>query len=350
MKKYLNKWKKSVLFYSVLYVIIFTLTKIVLNLFKLEYMQWIKYVSIIIIPIGIVIGTIQLLRKKKSVLVIILIVEVIFIFVFGGYLLLFLLSNVEEITYKEGKKMVKETHSFLLSNWINYYEYENIFVREANVRIHEAYDDSIKEYLYTTYYDEDRNVIYTDSTDSNKQSMMKDLTNSENYILQNNSSNEKSNSQHVKILYEKKIDDKTSIRVVNKGYILAQRLVIGVEKTTDGGTTWRDQMKLADDYIQIHSGAKFVFIDENTGFINDPGLVGTNGDNRGLLVTINGGKTFEESKIIPFDNLKEGAFYIEDIPYKENDILKIRIYTLVNAEKKYYNFCSDDNGISWRQM
>ena len=33
-----------------------------------------------------------------------------------------------------------------------------------------------------------------------------------------------------------------------------------------------------------------MFIDENIGFINDLGLAGTNGENRELLVTVDGGK------------------------------------------------------------
>ncbi len=68
----------------------------------------------------------------------------------------------ESIVVKNNDTMVEESHSFLLSNWKNYYDYENIFVRKNVIRIYEAYDDSLGEYLYTNYYDANGIFIKTE--------------------------------------------------------------------------------------------------------------------------------------------------------------------------------------------
>lgn len=149
------------------------------------------------------------------------------------------------------------------------------------------------------------------------------------------------------ILYEKDIDGNKKIRVAFVESILAQRSIIRIEKTEDGGKNW---LPVNDDYIQIHNGADFVFIDENIGFINDYGLAGTDGENRGLMLTNNGGKTFEEAKIIHPDNIEEINLFIKGVPYEENGMLKLQIYTIKHnkdPEKTYYEFISKDKGKNW---
>ena len=73
------------------------------------------------------------------------------------------------------------------------------------------------------------------------------------------------------ILYEKKFDENKAIRVVCRDYILVQRSLVVFEKTYDGGVTWVEQSENEDKFVQIHNGAKFVFINEDVGFINDYG-------------------------------------------------------------------------------
>lgn len=55
--------------------------------------------------------------------------------------------------------MVKETHSFLTFNWINYYDYKNIFIRRKQVRIHESHNNYIGDYMGTIYYDGKGNIV-----------------------------------------------------------------------------------------------------------------------------------------------------------------------------------------------
>ena len=147
------------------------------------------------------------------------------------------------------------------------------------------------------------------------------------------------------ILYEKIIDEKITITITNKGAILAQRLIIGVNKTTDGGKKWIEKNEL-----QIHNGAEFLFLDENIGFINDSGLAETDGENRRLLVTVDGGKNFENANIIHPYNVTENNLFVSGVPYIENNILKVKVYTInykKNSVKTYYEFISKDNGKNW---
>ena len=155
----MKKILKSILFWDVIFILIMFLISFILGLYNYQFLSWIKYLIIIICFIGIIIGTIQVLRKKTKLCFIICILEFFIIIILSFLLVLYYSCNVEEIVIKDDIKMIKETHSVLLSNWINYYDYENIFVRGKQVKIYEAHDDYIGEYLYTIYYDEDGNVI-----------------------------------------------------------------------------------------------------------------------------------------------------------------------------------------------
>lgn len=91
-------------------------------------------------------------------------------------------------------------------------------------------------------------------------------------------------------------------------------------------------------------------IDENIGFINDLGLDGTDGENKGFLVTTNGGKTFNDANIINPYNIEEKNLLVKGVPYIEDGKLKVVIYTLnhsKSSEKTYYEFVSNDNGVTW---
>ena len=77
-------------------------------------------------------------------------------------------------------------------------------------------------------------------------------------------------------------------------------------------------------------------------------LHGTDGENRQLLVTTNGGKTFEDANIVHLDSIKESNLFVEEVPYIEDGILKLKLYTTNKyLEKTYYEFYSKDNGLTW---
>lgn len=360
MKKFLSKYlKKSILFYTFIFSILFVVSNLLTSFLGYSFLKLTYTIVLTVSTIGIIIGTVQVanwLKNKKvffCVLLIIITMELIISAVF-----IFLYNTIypkEEKVTVDNKQMVKISHYELISNDIEYYDYINSFIRGKKIKIFEDYSDGVgSNYLHNIYYYDDnenlvkqydndkKKTIYVYKEDKEKAESKKNLKNIEK------STNEVKNSEEViepEILYKKDFDEKTSIRVINKGYILAQRSIIGFEKTYDGGKTWTEQIENEDKFIQIHNGADFVFLTEYVGFINDHGLAGTDGENRGLLVTTDGGKNFN-NVIIKSEELKN-ELYIDELPYKENNILKLRAYTIENSEKKYHEFYSKDNGIMW---
>ncbi len=161
---------------------------------------------------------------------------------------------------------------------------------------------------------------------------------------------EDSNVKENDILYEKKFDENNIIRIIYKGAILGQKSIIEIKKSNDNGKTWINQLETSDGYMQVHNNSKFVFIDNNIGFINDSGLAGTNNEYSALLVTVDGGKNFVESNIINPEFIQEENLIIKDVPYMEDNLLKLKLYTInynKNPRETYYQFYSQDNGLSW---
>lgn len=136
----------------------------------MQFLNWVKSCLIIIFVLLFLLGTIQIYRKYKIECFILCFLEVCVFTVLISLFVLKYYGGVEEVVLIDNKKMIKETHSFLLSNWINYYDYQNIFVRSKQVRIHEEHDDYIGDYIYTIYYDEDGNVIRESKKDNNYES------------------------------------------------------------------------------------------------------------------------------------------------------------------------------------
>ena len=124
------------------------------------------YFSLIAIISGIIIGTIQSINrddetKLSKFFLITLCVSIEVFFACIVLLTKVTFTNIEVLTIVNGKIMFENKHSFLLSNWIDYYDYVNPIIRSKQPRIHKAYDDALSEenYLYTVYYDRDGNVI-----------------------------------------------------------------------------------------------------------------------------------------------------------------------------------------------
>lgn len=347
-KKFLARAKTSILFYVILFIVIFVLLHFLLMLFNIQFRQWVYYVVVAIAVIGILIGLFKLESIENKIVKRIVTISTVLCFIAIPYILLYciFLYIPEHILEKDNNKYVAKVRSFKRVD-VYYYDYINFFLVGNKVRIHENYgsggydpfDGKHDNYEPLTYYyyDEDGKVIKTNSSNYYKTS------NSNN----TNQSNKTEISQDSDILYEKVINNNTIIRVINKESILAQRSIISIEKTTDGGQTWEKRLP---EGMQIHNGAKFIFLDENIGFINDPGLVGTEGENSGLLVTTDGGKTFINANIIHPKNIEEKNLFVSELPYLENETLKVKIYTINHAKnpaKTFYEFSSKDNGLTW---
>lgn len=161
---------KSILFWDIIFLLLMISISKLLAIYNMQFLNWVKSCLIIIFVLLFLLGTIQIYRKYKIECFILCFLEVCVFTVLISLFVLKYYGGVEEVVLIDNKKMIKETHSFLLSNWINYYDYQNIFVRSKQVRIHEEHDDYIGDYIYTIYYDEDGNVIRESKKDNNYES------------------------------------------------------------------------------------------------------------------------------------------------------------------------------------
>lgn len=154
--------KEHILLDTAVLACIYWLSRAVLRLLGLEWMNWVKWAAALLLFAGVLAGTVQLLRRstgrtKKIAFGVLTGAEAVVMLC--ALFVTLLVSDRQEIVKLDGEKMVRETHSVLLSNWIKYYDYQNPFVRKIQERIYVACDDSPHERLYTIYYDEDGNFV-----------------------------------------------------------------------------------------------------------------------------------------------------------------------------------------------
>lgn len=149
-------------------------------------------------------------------------------------------------------------------------------------------------------------------------------------------------------LYSAKFEN-TKLRFERYDYAVGQNQVVGVEKSTNRGRSYE---KLTKEPITVSMEPKFVFINKKLGFaIAKPNLT-KNNNYIGVKVTHDGGKTFVDVKI-NYDNPDIEILTVEDVPYLENDILKLpcSIYQVKEDksgyEDKKLTFVSIDNGLTW---
>lgn len=181
MKKFLNKLRKNILMYTIIYICTFIIINLILNIFNMNYREWIYLVSLILIGMGLVIGVIQLLCKikKKIVKIIAIILFIIVLIPCGLYTYIFCIFayQPEHVVMRDGKKMVAYVNGFM-DIYVEYYDYKNFFAVGNKLKIKEYYGDGgfdpIKNkygYNYpvisTDYYDENGNIIKTENNTNN---------------------------------------------------------------------------------------------------------------------------------------------------------------------------------------
>lgn len=379
MKNIFNKLKFNILFYTLALVFITVCSHFILSLFKLTFRHWFYFVICLLFVIGIFSGLIQMiiLNKKHSHKPSTLwwILLIIFSIVIIPYICLAFLLNhcTEHIVIRDGTKYVAYTDSIFQVE-VNYYDYINFLVIGNQVKIFEKYSYDIGGYdpldnnnehyqespLYYYKYDNSGNVIATDDDyywtqkNTNNDVSSSDTETSQNTDYNSNNTLDNLNSSYEnlssdKILYEKSFSDNVYIRIVFEGSVLAQRSIISIAKTTDAGKSWQTQLETTDHVLQIHNGAKFEFLNESIGFIYDSGIAGTNYENNSLLVTLNGGKSFEKSTFIKPDNLSNINLTISKLPFYSNNTLYLEmISTDSYGQDLYYTFFSEDSGLTWK--
>ena len=68
------------------------------------------------------------------------------------------------------------------------------------------------------------------------------------------------------------------------------------------------------------------------GLINNKSLILLGSENDGLLVTVNGGEDFEPANFVFPTDMKDTAFYVDDLPYLENGKLHIKLFAPAQME------------------
>lgn len=348
VKDLLSKISKSLLTYSVLLIIILVALHFILKASGLELREW---VYIVVISISAILFVVFLIKKfiqtdKKTKLdillgiVVLLILCAIFwkILLIGFFFLIIVISpKSEHIVEIEYEKYVAVVEIGFLNTTVYFHEYINPFVMNSEVEFSEHYKGS---------YD----PIEREKEEAT-QNLLEENTIKNEEEKDSNELIEEKTIEEGNILYEKEIRTGTTIKVVNKGSALGGRMIVSVKKTDDNGKTWRNQLKNIDGYIMVNNGAEFVFINEEVGFINNLSLFVLGEDNDSLLVTVDGGESYKNANFIfPLD-IEDTIFYVDGVPYIENDRLKVKMYSpaYTSSDKvNYYTFASVDNGLNWQ--
>ena len=126
-------------------------------------------------------------------------------------------------------------------------------------------------------------------------------------------------------------------------------MLVHVLRSKDNG---KNYYVVSDDVIQVSNEAKFGFINENLGFAVNTGEIYLDNRKTGLYITNDSGKTFTSSNF-KYTNENVDYISIEELPYYENNILKIKcsVYQINSNKDGYENksliFISNDNGLNW---
>ena len=333
--------ENKILWISIIYLILFIIGWIILSICNYTYLFYFKLISTLLIIAGIVIGTIIAIKKsnyekqiKIQLYTAYFLLEGILSIVLLAIVLFPLLYQRERITMIDNTWYVEIKRSTLVDASLNYYDLKYLIFRKKQPKFVQNYNNYFtpENYIGTTYYDEEGNVIRS-TTGNNNQTEELETDIEENA--------QKEYTFPREVLYTKTFDNNVVIKITSIDAILARRLAVIVEKSTDGGKTFTNV--LTQDSLIVGDEAEYIFLNENIGFIKEL----KENENRGLRVTRDGGKTFEE---VIFKVKKEELpyLYIDKMPYFEDNTLKLdasMYYTKIPEIKKLK---SNDNGLTWQ--
>lgn len=181
IKNIFDRLKQNILFYTFLFFGIFILGNIILNIFNMNYREWVYILSLILISIGLILGIIQVLCKikNKTMKIIGIIIFVLALIPCAFYTFIFCIFSYqpEHVVIKDGKKMVAYVNGFM-DTYVEYYDYKNFLVVGNKLKIKEYYGDGgfnpiENKYGYdypvirTEYYDENGTIIHTENNTVN---------------------------------------------------------------------------------------------------------------------------------------------------------------------------------------
>ena len=336
---------KSPPFYGVIYVILYFICYIILDYYNYTYFGIIKYISMIIVLLTIVLGIVSIYKTKKkekvklfTSYIFIEVVTVILLFLVLGY---FLDSTDSEVNLYN-KKMVEVKSRLFASDTVLYYDYINPFVRGNTLRKKMYYDKKIskEDYLKTEFFLDNGNVLKTYSQNIEDEIEVMDVKNGsygsttvESFLSS--------------VLYESRFNKTDIIRVRVIDTALAGKDVIIVEKSTDNGISFKNILENEDKYLIVNRGCNVTFVNEKIGFIFDLGLLGKDDRYKKFLVTTDGGKTFKDVSITINGYGSLDYYYINNMPHLKEDKLVLDVSVPDGNDLKDIELISNDDGLTF---
>ena len=370
MRKKFNKIKRNILICDLIFVGINILINFILYLMNVRFRLWVIILIILISVIGFIVGIFQQIylysdNKKRTIILSLLgtmpiIILILISLPIVGFIAIFSYKP-EHTTVLDNKKYVAVVSSFLNVD-VDYYDYYGFLLMGTKVKVHGyfgkgGYDPftnpNVSDGVEYIYYDDNGKVKSkrTETFIKDKDGKVIDKNNYNIDIDKNNNFDDSDNyvlPENEEILYERKFN-KTILRFGKVDNVLGQNMLVHVLRSKDNGKNF---YVVSDDVIQVSNEAKFVFLNENLGFAISTGKIYLDNSKVGLYTTNDSGKTFISAK---FNYTNNNAEYIsiEEVPYYDNNILKIKcsVYQ-VNSNKDGYEdkelvFISNDNGLNW---
>lgn len=149
-------------------------------------------------------------------------------------------------------------------------------------------------------------------------------------------------------LYYKEFENEV-LRFERYDYSLGQNQLVRVQRTTNKGKSFEN---VTVDNITVSMEPKFVFFNNKLGFVIAKDNLTKSNNYVGVKVTQDGGKTFVNGRF-NYDNPNIEIITVEDIPYYENNQLKLKcsIYQVKEDNSGYEDveliFVSSDEGLTW---
>ena len=336
---------KSPPFYGVIYVILYFICYIILDYYNYTYFGIIKYISMIIVLLTIVLGIVSIYKTKKkekvklfTSYIFIEVVTVILLFLVLGYFL----DSTDSVVNLYNKKMVEVRSRLFASDTVLYYDYINPFVRGNTLRKKMYYDKKIskEDYLKTEFFLDNGNVLKTYSQNIEEEIEVMDVKNgSYGYTT--------IKSFLSSILDEERFNKTDIIRVRVIDTALAGKDVIIVEKSTDNGISFKNILENEDKYLIVNRGYNVTFVNEKIGFIFDLGLLGKDDRYKKFLVTTDGGKSFRNVFITINGYGDLDYYYINNMPYLKEEKLVLDVSVPDGNDLKDIELISNDDGLTF---
>ncbi len=361
MKNFFNKIKNHILITFFIFLGIFIITNIILNLFNMRFQLWFIILMLGLLALLFVIGLIQTFIRKDKVFKIVTSIFVgIFIMlciVFYQVILLVLafLYKPEHFVILDEHKYIAVVNSFLSVD-VDYYDYYNPFIMGTKVKVHGYFGEggydpfektSLPDQIEYYFYDDDGKVIYKKYVVNIKNEDGKVIDNFD-YTENNEKIEYNENDNYIlpideEVFYEKKFDN-VILRFSKLDSVLGQNSIVHVLKSTNNG---EDFTPVSESYIKVSNEAKFTFLTEDLGFAITAENIKINNLNNSVYVTLDGGKTFQNAQI-NYSNNEIEYLKVTKVPYLENDELILDCsYIIKKDERVNLKFFSTDQGLTW---